>query len=135
MNADTPTLPPRARLTPQRQVVIDAIAQLDGGFTLIELYDRARTLEPRLGLATVYRTVELLRRSGAVRPLLSQGRAQYVRCRPGHHHHLVCLSCGSVQEADVCAAPPDEEVKRLYGFAPEGHELDIYGTCAKCAAA
>jgi Fur family transcriptional regulator, ferric uptake regulator len=134
-SSSAPALPPRARLTRQRQVVLEAISQLDGGFTLIELYDRARTLEPRLGLATVYRTIELLRRAGTVRPLLAQGRAQYVRCHPGHHHHLVCLSCGSVQEADVCAAPPDEELKRLYGFAAEGHELDIYGTCGKCTEA
>lgn len=126
-------LPPRARLTPQRKAVLDAISKLEGGFTLIEIYDGARKLDPRLGLATVYRTVELLRRTGAVRPLPTRGRSHYVRCHPGHHHHLVCLSCGSVEEADVCAAPSDEEIKERYDFAAEGHELDIYGTCGRCA--
>jgi Fur family transcriptional regulator, ferric uptake regulator len=126
-------LPPRARLTPQRQAVLDAVADLEDGFTLVELYDRAREREPRLGLATVYRTVELLRRTGAVRPLPTRGRSHYVRCHPGHHHHLVCLSCGSVQESELCAAPPDDELKRRYGFSAEGHELDIYGTCERCS--
>ncbi len=126
-------LPPRARLTPQRQAVLDAISTLEGGFTLIELFDRCRTAEPRLGLATVYRTIELLRRTGSVRPLPTRGRSHYVRCHAGHHHHLVCLSCGSVLETELCAAPEDAEIKQRYGFAPEGHELDIYGTCERCS--
>ncbi len=126
-------LPPRARVTPQRQAVLDAIVAARGGFTLIEIYDRARRAEPRLGLATVYRTIDLLRRTGSVRPLPAEGRSTYVRCHPGHHHHLVCLSCGSVQETELCAAPPPAELKRRHGFAAEGHELDIYGTCGRCA--
>ncbi len=127
-------LPAAARLTPQRRVVVDAVAATDGAFTVPELYDRARMAEPRIGLATVYRTLELLRRSGAVRRLAGEGRPAYVRCSPGHHHHLVCLACGSVEETDVCAAPPDAELKQRYGFAAVGHEVDFYGTCRRCAA-
>jgi Fe2+ or Zn2+ uptake regulation protein len=126
-------LPPRARLTPQRQAVLDAIEAVHGRFTLVEIYDRARRQEPGLGLATVYRTIDLLRRTGAVRPLPAEGRATYVRCRPGHHHHLVCLACGAVQETDMCTAPDAAELKRRYGFASEAHELDIYGHCRRCA--
>ena len=127
------TLPPRARVTPQRRAVLDAIAGWSGSFTVVELYDRARRAEPRLGLATVYRTVELLRRSGSVRPLPSDGRPTYIRCHPGHHHHLVCLSCGRVEETELCGAPPAAELKQRHGFAAEAHEVDIYGTCARCA--
>jgi Fur family transcriptional regulator, ferric uptake regulator len=127
-------LPPRARMTPQRQAVLDAVAEIGGRFTLVELYDRARRAEPALGLATVYRTIDLLRRTGCVRPLPSEGKATYVRCRPGHHHHLVCLACGAVEETSLCTAPDAAELKRRYGFAPEAHELDIYGTCRRCAA-
>lgn len=128
-------LPPRARLTPQRRALLDAIAGWHGAFTVVELYDRARRAEPRLGLATAYRTVDLLRRSGSLRPLPGEGRPTYVRCHPGHHHHLVCLSCGSVEETELCAAPPAAELKRRHGFAAEAHEVDIYGTCERCAAA
>ena len=127
-------LPPRARLTPQRRAVLEAITAQQGRFTVVEVYDAARRTHPRLGLATVYRTVELLRRDGFVRPLAGEGRPTYVRCHPGHHHHLVCLVCGSVQETDLCAAPPPGELERRYGFAAEGHEVDFYGTCARCTA-
>jgi len=130
----SPKLPAHVRVTPQRRAVLDAISAFQGNFTVIELYDRARALHPGLGLATAYRTVELLRRSGSLRPLAGEGRPAYVRCHPGHHHHLVCSSCGSVQETELCAAPPDAELKRRYGFAAEAHELEIYGTCAACAA-
>jgi Fur family ferric uptake transcriptional regulator len=126
-------LPLRARLTPQRRAVLEAAAELPGHFTVIELYDRARRRYPRLGLATTYRTVELLKRTGSLRPLPGRDKPAYVRCRPGHHHHLVCLSCGSVEETELCAAPPPSELKRRHGFAAEAHEVDIYGLCARCA--
>lgn len=128
-------LPPRARLTPQRRAVLRAIARWRGSFTAVELYDRARKTEPTLGIATVYRTIDLLRRSGSVRPLAGAGKAAYVRCHPGHHHHLICLSCGSVEETDLCAAPSDAELRRRHGFSAEAHEIDVFGTCAECRAA
>ena len=125
-------LPPRSRRTPQRAAVLSAIQGQRGSFSAVEVYDRARRSAPGLGLATVYRTIDLLRRSGAVRRLPGD-EATYVRCRPGHHHHLVCLSCGSVEETELCAAPAPAELKRRHGFEVEGHELDLYGTCARCA--
>jgi Fur family ferric uptake transcriptional regulator len=125
-------LPGRARATPQRRAVLDAIAAWDGSFTVVELYDRARRAYPRLSLATTYRTVELLRRAGTVRPLPTDERPAYIRCHAGHHHHLICLVCGAVEETELCAAPRPSELKRRYGFAAESHEVDIYGTCARC---
>lgn len=129
------TLPPRARLTPQRRAVLDTISAWSGEFTAVEVYDRARKTAPGLGIATVYRTIDLLRRAGSVRPLSSSDRPTYVRCRPGHHHHLVCTSCGSVEETELCGAPSDAELRRRHGFAPESHEVDVYGTCRRCRAA
>jgi Fur family ferric uptake transcriptional regulator len=127
-------LPAGVRATPQRLAILELVASWQGSFTVAELHDRARKREPRLGLATTYRTVELLRRSGEVHPLHGGGRPAYVRCGPSHHHHLVCTSCGSVEETDLCAAPTEAEVERLHGFRASAHELDIYGTCRRCAA-
>jgi len=127
-------LPDGVRLTAQRRAVLDAVAESRGSFTVAELHERARQREPRLGLATTYRTVELLRRSGTVHPLLGGERPSYVSCGPTHHHHLVCTSCGTVEETELCAAPAEAEVVRLHGFRPAGHDVDIYGTCRRCAA-
>lgn len=130
---DPLVLPPRVRVTRQRRAVLEAIGERRGSFTVVEIYDRARREEPGLGLATVYRTVELLRRTGLLRPLPGDDRHAYVRCHPGHHHHLVCLSCGAVEETELCAAPSAAEVRRRHGFRAEAHDVDIYGTCASCA--
>lgn len=128
------SLPEGARSTPQRRAILRLVEEWNGSFTVAELHERARRLEPRLGLATTYRTVELLRRSGLVHPLHADERPAYVRCSPSHHHHLVCTSCGGVEETELCAAPPESELRRRHGFRPTGHELDIYGTCRSCAA-
>ncbi len=128
-----PSLPAGTRLTPQRRALLALVEGWEGGFTVTDLHERGRAAEPGLGLATTYRTVELLRASGAIHPLLGDGPHVYVRCRPEHHHHLVCTSCGGVEETELCAAPGADELRRRHGFRATGHELDIYGTCRRCA--
>jgi Fur family ferric uptake transcriptional regulator len=130
-----PAFPPEARLTPQRRVVLETMKAWRGTFTVTELHDRARRAEPKLGLATTYRTIELLRESGSIRPLAGGEPGLYIRCHPGHHHHLVCSSCGDVEETELCGAPSEKVLAERYGFAAETHELEIYGTCARCSAA
>lgn len=127
-------LPPEMRLTRQRRAVLDGIADRDGSFTAVELFADARRRAPGIGLATVYRTVELLRRTGSVRALVGDARPAYVRCEPGHHHHhLVCLTCGAVEDTELCGMPSAAELQREHGFRAEGHELDVFGTCSACA--
>ena len=126
---ETLRLPDDVRMTRQRRAVVDAVAAQQGSFSVVDVYDRARKREPSLGLATVYRTVELLREAGSVRQLAGA----YVQCHTGHHHHLVCTSCGSVEETELCAAPPPEELARRHGFTAAAHDLDIYGLCRRCA--
>ena len=46
---------------------------------------------------------------------------------------LVCLSCGSVEDTDLCANPSQQALTRRHGFRAESHELEIYGTCRNCA--
>ena len=110
--------------------MIDAEA---GAFTAVAIYDRARKSAPSIGLATVYRTLELLRAAGSVRALAGADGSVYVRCHPGHHHHLVCVTCGSVEETELCGAPAPAVLRRRHGFRAQSHELDVYGVCARCA--
>lgn len=128
------SLPSGARATRQRRAIVELVERWNGSFTVARLHAEARKRHPRLGLATTYRTVELLRREGAVRPLSSDGANAYVRCSRTHHHHLVCTTCGGVEETELCAFPSAAELRRLHGFRPSAHDLDIYGTCRSCAA-
>ena len=128
-----PSLPPGTRMTAQRRLVLELVESWRGGFAVADLYARARARDERIGLATVYRTLDLLRAEGAVTLLSVAGRPTYVRCHEGHHHHLVCTSCGSVEDTELCAAPSAAELASRHGFEATAHELDIYGTCRRCA--
>ena len=124
-------LPTQLRMTPQRRAVVSAIGEGHRTFTASELHTRARRAHPQIGLATVYRTLDLLLEAGAIRHVAGT-TATYMRCAPGHHHHLVCVECGNVEETELCAAPSPAELERRHGFRAEAHELEIYGTCARC---
>ena len=113
--------------------MLAAVESQRGAFTVVDLFERARKKEPTLGLATVYRTVDLLREVGSVRPLAGAGEGAYVRCHTGHHHHLVCSACGAVEETELCGVPSAALLRRRHGFRAESHELEVYGTCARCA--
>jgi Fur family ferric uptake transcriptional regulator len=128
---------PRARQTPQRATLLEVIQAQRGAFSAVELFDAARERAPRLGLATVYRTLDRLERDGVLQRLGgSAGSAdRFVACdRAHHHHHLICTGCGSVEETELCAAPPAQELKLRHGFVASSHQADVYGLCRSCAA-
>jgi len=90
----------------------------------------------RVGLATVYRTLQGLVESGQVDVFRrDSGEALYRLCNPLHHHHLVCERCGRVEEIDACEVQPwAERAARRRGFAITGHQADIFGLCPNCQA-
>lgn len=129
----TSLVPPGTRLTAQRRLLVSLIEEWPGSFTVADLHAEALRRERRVGLATTYRVVELLRDAGSLHAVRVEDSNAYVRCGGGHHHHLVCTTCGRVEETRLCAAPSTAEVARRHGFTPSSHELEIYGTCRRCA--
>jgi Fur family ferric uptake transcriptional regulator len=121
------------RSTRQRAEVLEA---LEGGEALPaqELHGRLRARGSRIGLATVYRTLHLLEQQGSIDVLHEDvNEARYRLCSPVHHHHLVCESCGAVDEIPECDV--DEwahKVARARGFEVRGHRAEILGLCANC---
>ena len=90
----------------------------------------------RVGLATVYRTLQGLAQAAEVDVLRSaDGEAVYRRCTSGeHHHHLVCRTCGrTVEVAGPAVERWAEKVAAEHGFAEVSHTLEVFGTCAACA--
>lgn len=124
------------RVTRQRLLVADALASAGRQVTAQDLYERLRRLDPRIGRATVFRTLEALVAAGVARRLEQDGHVYgYVACRPEHHHHLACDRCGRVEEiGEGYITPVAERLAAEHGFQIDDARLDFYGLCARCAA-
>ena len=118
------------RITPSRVAVIAAVLAQSGHFSVEDVLRQARAV----GRATVFRTMRLLTELDVVcRVLLEDGSLHYRVSRRGHHHHLVCVSCGNVQDLDDCAvADLVRELAAATQYEIEGHWLEFYGRCAAC---
>ena len=118
------------RLTASRLSVLSDVYTQPDQFSAEEIH---RNL-PRIGRATVFRTIKLLVDEGVLcRVLMDDGRRRYYWSRRGHHHHLVCKSCGTVRDLSGCGVEGllAEAVAAL-GFSSEGHWLEAYGRCDQC---
>jgi Fur family ferric uptake transcriptional regulator len=120
------------RLTEPRRAVLDAIVATGSPFTVEELCNAA----PEVGRATVFRTVKLLQETDVIcRLALDDGGVRYQLSHGGHHHHLICNSCGAVEEfGDSELDTLIDRNAREHGFEVSSHSLELYGKCTSCAA-
>jgi len=126
---------PAVRSTRQRAAVAALLAELEDFRTAQELHDLLRHRGDRVGLTTVYRSLQMLADAQEVDVLrTADGETAYRRCSRGHHHHLVCRSCGRTVEVDGPAVERwARRVAQDNGYADVSHTLEIFGTCANCA--
>jgi Fur family ferric uptake transcriptional regulator len=127
---------PAVRSTRQRAAVAGILDELDGFHSAQEVHDLLRHRGERVGLTTVYRSLQMLADSAEVDVLrTADGETAYRRCSSGHHHHLVCRTCGRTVEVDGPAVERwAQQVARQNDFVDVSHTLEIFGTCAECAA-
>ncbi|MGQ9573229.1 MAG: Fur family transcriptional regulator [Dehalococcoidia bacterium] len=121
----------RYRITPARLAIVTAVLQRNGHFSVDDILSDV----PGVGRATVFRTMKLLSEMGILcRVLMDDGSLRYrVSHHQGHHHHLVCTSCASVQELDACVDPHVlADLARSTGYEIEGHWFEFFGRCAAC---
>jgi len=126
------------KLTPQRRAIVDNIIKNEGShLTTEELYDLVKQECPEIGLATVYRTVQLLEDLGVVSKLdLNDGCYRYELVHEDenhHHHHLICSNCGKVIEVqgDLLEVL-EHEIESKYDFKIKNHSVKFYGICNEC---
>ena len=113
------------KATPQRVAVLEALTA-EQHQSLADLRRRC----PRVGMVTVYRTLDLLTDLGLVRRL-DLGDGPRYELAEDHHHHMICESCGDISEFDQCPIDP----ARLPGdgaFEVNSHSVEVYGLCAAC---
>jgi Fur family ferric uptake transcriptional regulator len=121
------------RMTPQREMILDAIHR-EGHVTADEIYQRVCAKTPAINLATVYRTLELLKALGIVTAIdTGDGCVHYELAGEQRHHHLVCEGCGYTLELDCdVLLPLERELLRRYGFVMNLNHLALFGTCPDC---
>jgi Fur family ferric uptake transcriptional regulator len=121
------------RPTAQRLAVLRAIAGAPSAVTAQELHYRLRRKGSRTGLTTVYRTLSALAEVGVLDRFENAGEQSFRLCGPAHHHHLVCLHCGSVEEIEGAEVEAwVERTAKDRRFRVDSHRADIYGRCRSC---
>lgn len=123
------------RLTPQRQLVLQAVDELEHA-TPEEVLTAVRRTAAGVNISTVYRTLDLLEELGLVSHAhLGHGAPTYHLASRDQHMHLVCRDCDEVIETDVALAEPFvESLRRAHGFETDMKHFAIFGRCASCAA-
>jgi Fur family transcriptional regulator, ferric uptake regulator len=119
----------------QRERIADAFFAMGGHVTVEQLVLRCRRDDPRISVATVYRTMKLLAESGlATARQFGDGQTRYEPAAGrAHHDHLICTSCGEIVEfANERIETLQALVARRHGFEVESHRLELYGRCARC---
>ena len=122
------------RPTRQRRAVSAALAEVADFRSAQQIHDLLKQRGDRVGLTTVYRTLQTLADAGDVDLLrTADGESVYRQCSRGHHHHLVCRGCGRTVEVEGPAVERwAEQVAGDHGFADISHTVEIYGTCTPC---
>ncbi|MCY3633602.1 MAG: Fur family transcriptional regulator [bacterium] len=125
------------RYTNGRQELVEALMLTGQPMTLPDIVEA----DPKLAQSSAYRNLDVLVRCGVIRRINAGGDHSYFELAEpllGHHHHLICMSCGSIEDVHF-----DSEIEHLVdkslseisartGFTPTTHSLDLHGHCADC---
>ncbi|MDF2521668.1 MAG: transcriptional repressor [Clostridia bacterium] len=125
------------KLTPQRRSVLSIILDNSGKhLSAEEIYDLVKVPCPEIGLATVYRTMQVLDELGLVyKHNFDDGRTRYeiTQNEDHQHHHLICKKCGQVIEVEEDLLEQLEtEVQKKYDFSITNHNVKFFGYCSSC---
>lgn len=123
------------KVTRQRRAVLQAFLDSEDHVSAEELYRAVSAAEPKIGLATVYRTLALLIESQlAIELDFGDGQKRYEhKFMHSHHDHMICTQCGKIIEFNHPLIEKfQEEVAQRNEFIITSHKLDIFGLCREC---
>ncbi|MDE3224409.1 MAG: transcriptional repressor [Nitrospirota bacterium] len=121
------------KLTRQREQILSVFLKMEH-ITAEQMYRMLAKKDPHIGLATIYRTLNLFCEAGLAQARHFGTQTQYDNIsHKGHHDHLICTDCGKIVEFENCDIERlQEEVARHNGFTIKTHKLELYGLCAAC---
>lgn len=132
-----------ARWTMPRDAILSFLKQTRDHVTAKDVFQELQRTFPGIGLTTVYRTLDLLNRAGIVAKInTGDGQYRYEHAsggEKGHHHHLICTSCGKIldyrnfeaEELDLIRKT-ESILSRKFGFEISGHNIEFLGKCEAC---
>lgn len=118
----------------RRDLILETLTEMRRHVTADELLRSVRARDPRVGAATVYRTLRILQDSGIVAERQFQGGAtQYELVDETHHDHLICTQCKTIIEfEDEQIEAHQERIAAAHGFELHSHRHEMYGLCSRC---
>ncbi|MBF0112078.1 MAG: transcriptional repressor [Desulfamplus sp.] len=122
------------KITPQRIAIVKILADSQGHPSVENIYEHLKDDFPTMSLATVYRTVLLVKSLGEVLELgFPDGSNRYDANRPYPHPHVICVKCGKVIDPDISGLKDmQKEIAKETGFEILTHRLDFFGICSDC---
>lgn len=125
------------KLTPQRQKILKVfIDNVEKHLSAEDVYEILKRKYPDIGLATVYRTLDLLADMDVLQRMDfgdNRSRYEFTQNEVHHHHHLICTRCGTVTEfADDLLDSLEDAISTHSGFEVVDHQLKFFGYCKKC---
>ncbi len=122
------------RLTPQRLAVVKILAGNEEHLSVEKIYERVRADFPSTSLATIYKTVTLLKKVGEVMELgFVDDSNRYDGIRPYPHPHLICTKCKKILDPDIpTLSELPQEIAQKTGYSIVNHRLDFFGVCPQC---
>ena len=132
-----------SRWTGPREILLEFLRQNPGHMSAKEIYSEIHKVDQRIGLTTVYRTLELLNRMGLInRLVLGDGQARFeykAEDKKDHHHHLICTRCGQIldysefeKEELELVRKTEKSLMKKYNFQIFDHNIEFLGICPKC---
>ncbi len=121
------------KFTRQREHILSVFLKMEH-ITAEQMYRLLAKKDPHIGLATIYRTLNLFCEVGLAQARHFGTQTLYDNVsHKGHHDHLICTSCGKIVEFENCDIERlQEEVATRNGFTIQTHKLELYGLCASC---
>ena len=121
------------KLTEQRKIIAKVMSESSDHPDVDELYNRVSNIDPKISIATVYRTVKLFEESGILtKHEFKGGKARYEELNEGHHDHLIDIKTGEIIEfVDEKIEELQKQVADKYGYTLVDHKLELYGVKKK----
>jgi Fur family transcriptional regulator, peroxide stress response regulator len=122
------------RITPQRLAIMRILVESQGHPSVEDIFERVKVNFPTTSLATVYKTISVLKELGELLELeFSNGHNRYDGNKPYPHPHLICVQCKRIVDPDLSSlAHLTQELTSDLGYRILSHRLDFYGICPKC---